>query len=108
MINIDLVTKAYRAAKGCPFDFNLDSNSMAWITKFTQEYQSLEVLDQLQTSPDAVSPFRKAKEIALNAALAITPPFFDSPRIGNYDAKILTDRAESIYQWLTEPETDKR
>jgi hypothetical protein len=104
MIKQELVKEAYRKAGNYETDIAFDHVDTAFVTKFLKEYQELEMADILQFKPKQwfpiVEPVKKAKEIALDAAVKII-----ATNSLNLTGQAVVGVAENIYQWLikTEP-----
>ena len=103
MIKPKIVMDAYRKAYNYARDAYLEYPVAA--AKFLEEYQLLDVQDEFNNTVATIFPWgkpvKKAKEIALDAAVKINCA--SVPFQGNIVAL-----AKEIYEWLTEPETDKR
>lgn len=82
---------------------------------FLEIYDSKKAIEQFMEQPIQVFPYdkpvKKAKEIALDAAAKIIIAYFEIK--GKYSVGTqekpseVVALAKEIYQWLTEPETDK-
>lgn len=114
MIKPKIVIDAYRKAYNYAEDAYIEYPVAA--VKFLEEYLLQDALDEFQNTtpiwlPNA-KPVRQAKEVALDAATKITIAYFELR--GKYGAgskeqpSEVVFLAKEIYEWLTEPETDKR
>ena len=103
MIKPKIVMDAYRKAYSYAPDVYLEYPVTA--AKFLEEYQLLDAIDEFNNMPPTFfspeKPVKKAKEIALEAAVKINCGCLP-PQGG------VVNLAKEIYQWLTEPETDQR
>lgn len=106
---------AYRKVNALPKDEYVVPPS--WLMPFLEEYLTESAQDDFHdTSSQFITypkPVNAAKKLALNAAITLTPregtvvTYGDNPNDSKARHRTLV-LADEIYQWLTEPETDKR
>lgn len=110
-----LLIEAYRKASNYADDIQLDGSNVEFHKRLMEEYQLLDVLNEMsKTKTEFFSfekPVKKAKEIALEAAVQLSGRLPTEVTFGDTDTRTpspVVELAKEIYEWLTEPETDKR
>ncbi len=112
MIKEKLLIEAYRNACNYGEDVLLTKDDIAFHRKLIEEYQALDMIDQFNNTPATYfsydKPVKKAKEIALDAAIkyidrAPTVITFHQDEKKEPAGTRLVEMAKTIYQWLTEP-----
>lgn len=105
MINQKLLRQAYRIAYGYADETKIDIPE--GLIKLIEEYQMLDALESFQQTSAVCMPFdrpvKKAKEIALEAAIKIVGSDAGSFTIGDKTYKPgerTLSVAEDVYQWL--------
>jgi hypothetical protein len=86
------------------FGYDQDDVSRA-LDEYAEMYHEQKIIEGFQQTPATLyTCAKKAKEIALDAAVQI---LCSCDPLTKRDGQVV-DLAKEIYQWLTEPETDKR
>jgi hypothetical protein len=97
----ELRKEAYNVAYSHDGSVNLPDG----LTRFLEVYENKKVIAEFNEQPSTWLPYdkpvKKAKEIALEAAVKINCGCLP-PQGG------VVNLAKEIYEWLTEPETDQR
>ena len=110
----ELRKEAYNVAYSYDGSVNLPDG----LTRFLEVYENKKIIAEFNEQPSTWiaydKPVKKAKEIALDAAVQIQCAYLPIVmRMAGYkeeekDESGTLKLAKEIYQWLTEPETDKR
>jgi hypothetical protein len=111
MTQEQLVRKAYKDA----YERECEPEIVENLVKFVDLYTMAKALDDFEnTQPYFMpKPVNSAKQAALDAAVAVlgreaTEITFDPTEKKEPPGSRLVSMAKTIYQWLTEPQTDKR
>ncbi len=117
MIKNELLIQAYRKVCNYADDIVITKEMTDFSSRMIEEYNMLNAIDEFENTRSdfipAGRPINVCKQIALDAAVAAigrqaTQITFVKEGENDPLGSSLVEMAQTIYQWLTEPVTDKR